>query len=89
VFMDCQMPVMDGLEATRVIREQEARLRRKDGTSPRTTILAMTANAMAEDRERCLAAGMDDFLSKPVTVTSLKEALQRWVPLESDSREAA
>ena len=89
VFMDCQMPEMDGLEATTVIRTQEASLRREGGEPPHTPIIAMTANAMAEDRERCLAAGMDDFLSKPVTAKSLKEALNRWLPQETASTEEA
>lgn len=73
VFMDCQMPEMDGFEATRLIRQQE----RAWGHVP---IVAMTANAMAEDRVRCLAIGMDDFLSKPVQSQDLAEMLKRWLP---------
>jgi two-component system, sensor histidine kinase and response regulator len=76
------------LEATRVIRRQEATGQRDDGSSPHTIIIAMTANAMAEDRERCLEAGMDDFLSKPVTSKALAEALSRWLPRETNSTEA-
>ena len=75
VFMDCQMPEMDGFEATRLIRQQE----RAWGHIP---IVAMTANAMAEDRARCLAIGMDDFLSKPVQSQDLAEILRRWLPLQ-------
>ena len=75
VFMDCQMPEMDGFEATSLIRQQE----RAWGHIP---IVAMTANAMAEDRARCLAIGMDDFLSKPVQPQDLAEILRRWLSLQ-------
>jgi CheY-like chemotaxis protein len=70
--MDCQMPVMDGYEAARRIRASEA----ASGGS-RTPIIALTANAMAGDRERCLAAGMDDFLAKPFDTGSLLAAVAR------------
>jgi len=72
VLMDCQMPVMDGFEATRRIRESQVGARR-------TPIVAMTANAMQGDRERCIEAGMDDYISKPVTLDTLRVALQRWL----------
>jgi CheY-like chemotaxis protein len=74
VFMDCQMPEMDGFEATAEIR----RLEQADGR--RVPIVALTANAMAGDRERCLAAGMDDFISKPIKETDLSRAIEHWVP---------
>ena len=73
VFMDCQMPEMDGFEATRLIRQQEQAW----GHIP---IIAMTANARAEDHAHCLAIGMDDFLSKPVQLQDVAEILRRWLP---------
>ena len=72
VLMDCHMPVMDGFAATRAIRARAGR----DGSLP---IIAMTAGAMAEDRQRCLAAGMDDYLAKPVDMARLESVLGRWV----------
>ena len=72
VFMDVQMPGIDGLEATRRIREAE----RRDGRAP-IKIIAMTANAMAGDRERCMEAGMDDYLAKPVRPEVLQAAIER------------
>ncbi len=74
VLMDCQMPEMDGFAATRAIRETE-----KPGTT-RLPIVALTANAMEGDRERCLECGMDDYLSKPFKAPQLYAALARWLP---------
>ncbi|MBF0135870.1 MAG: response regulator [Magnetococcus sp. DMHC-1] len=75
IFMDMQMPEMDGLEATRRIRQREAATHQ----SP-IPIIAMTANAMLEDRGQCLQAGMNDHLSKPIRVTTLEEMLRKWLP---------
>jgi PAS domain S-box-containing protein len=75
VFMDVQMPVLDGFEATSRIRDPHSGVR-----NPAVKIIAMTANAMQGDREACLAAGMDDYISKPVTAQTLGQALQKWAP---------
>jgi CheY-like chemotaxis protein len=69
--MDCQMPVMDGLEATRRIRALE-------NGAARVPIIALTGNAFDEDRQRCLEAGMDDHLPKPVRLDVLRSTLDRW-----------
>ena len=73
ILMDCQMPVMDGLEAARLIREAEVL------TGNHVPIVAMTANASEDDRLKCMQAGMDDYLGKPVRIQSLKEIFDRWV----------
>nr|WP_256368264.1 hybrid sensor histidine kinase/response regulator [Mangrovicoccus sp. HB161399] len=75
IFLDCQMPVMDGLQAA-----QELRGRMKNGIVPEIPILALTANAQASDRQACLKAGMDDFMTKPVRREELAKALQHWLP---------
>lgn len=92
VFMDCQMPEMDGYEATREIRKRDAKMGERAGASkPRDTsdnrqvtthlpIIAMTANAMPGDRDKCLEVGMDDFISKPVNKEALEAILDQWVP---------
>lgn len=74
ILMDCQMPVMDGFEATRQIRSWEL-----ECGLPRTPIVALTAGALPENRDRCLDAGMDDFLAKPLTAQRLREVLGHWL----------
>ncbi len=74
VFMDCQMPVMDGFEASRLIRDPKSRV-----LDPKVKVIAMTANAMQGDRERCLEAGMDDYISKPVDQEKLEQVLIKYL----------
>ena len=78
IFMDCQMPELDGYQTTEKIRLME------EGTPLHTPIVAMTANAMMGDREKCLKAGMDDYLSKPLRAQHLKKVLETWFLLDSD-----
>lgn len=73
ILMDCQMPVMDGFDATRAIRQGKAGARYED-----ITIIALTANAMDEDKEQCLAAGMNDYLAKPIQLQILKDKLEQY-----------
>ena len=84
ILMDCHMPEMDGFEATMEIRKREQPLGGK-----RIPIVALTANAMAQDREECLAAGMNDHLSKPFSMQTLQDVLNRWMPQEAAQRSAA
>ena len=84
ILMDVQMPVLDGYAATRALREQEA----ERGTGRRTPVIAMTAAAVDGERERCLAAGMDDYLTKPVDPAALATTLSHWLegtPVEHDT----
>lgn len=83
ILMDCQMPEMDGFQATRLIRKAEATKGR------RIPIVALTANAMQGDRERCIGAGMDDYISKPVSPKELREVLERWIPVDRREKGAA
>ena len=73
VFMDCQMPEMNGYEAATEIRRQES-------TGRHIPIIAMTAEILGDGRQRCLVSGMDDFISKPIQIQTLVDALKRWAP---------
>ena len=83
VLMDVQMPVMDGYEATAQIRNPQSKV-----LNHNIPVIAMTANAMAGDRENCLEAGMNDYVSKPVKPRSLAEALDNWLPKHKGNSEA-
>jgi CheY-like chemotaxis protein len=77
VLMDCHMPGVDGFQAARAIREREL----AEGAAWRTPIVALSASVLPADVEACLAAGMDDFVSKPISRDRLEETLRRWVDL--------
>lgn len=74
IFMDCQMPILDGYEATKVIRASE---------SEHIPIVALTANAMPGDEEKCLAAGMDDYIAKPLSIITIQKTLDKYLCKES------
>ncbi len=83
VLMDVQMPVMDGLEATRKIRDPKTKVLDHD-----IPIIAMTAHAMEGDRDRCLEAGMNDYIPKPVSIQNLAQTLDKWIRKQTDEEEA-
>jgi CheY-like chemotaxis protein len=85
VLMDCQMPVLDGFEATRRLRALEQAV----GEGARMPVIALTANALSGDREACIDAGMDDYLSKPFTLAQLAETVGRWLPTVAADKEAS
>jgi CheY-like chemotaxis protein/HPt (histidine-containing phosphotransfer) domain-containing protein len=82
ILMDCQMPVMDGFETTRIIRESESNVNKI-----RLPIIAMTANAIEGDKKLCLDAGMDDYMTKPISSAVLSKMLDKWLPEEENTEE--
>ncbi len=84
VLMDCQMPIMDGYAATRAMRKLQV-----DGQLGKLPIVAMTANAMVGDREKCLSCGMDDYMSKPLNRAMIEQMLRKWLPPGATSRASA
>jgi two-component system, sensor histidine kinase and response regulator len=82
ILMDCQMPIMDGYGATRMIREREVQ---SGDRIARVPIIALTGHAMKEDRDRCIEAGMDDYVTKPFTIEQLRGILKRWLPQASSA----
>jgi len=92
ILMDCQMPLLDGFETTKLIRRNEATAQESTAVDSiparHIPIVAVTANAMHGDRERCLAAGMDDYLTKPIRKEELSGMLDRWIPVSTHSQAA-
>jgi len=84
ILMDCQMPVMDGYEATRKIREMEETKLSESDERRRVPIFALTAHALDGDRKRCLEAGMDDYLTKPLDFDALRHTIRNWLPSRGD-----
>jgi CheY-like chemotaxis protein/HPt (histidine-containing phosphotransfer) domain-containing protein len=82
ILMDVQMPVMDGITATEMIRKGDSGVLKID-----VPVIALTAHAMREDRERCMAAGMDDYMHKPISVQRLSEMLKKWLPVQEGLQE--
>ena len=78
VLMDCQMPEMDGFQTTREIRSGNAGV-----INPDTLIIALTAHAMSGDRERCIRAGMNDYMAKPIRIREVEKLLNRWLKFEN------
>lgn len=76
VLMDCMMPILNGYEATVIIRDPSSRV-----NNHAIPIIALTANAMQEDCHRCLAAGMDEYLAKPINVSDMLAMLEKWLPV--------
>jgi len=92
VLMDCQMPIMTGLEASKEIRARERRSTEIHPGKPqnyRIPIIALTANSFREDKEACIASGMDDFLSKPVEMEQMRSMIQKWLPVSSEQKASA
>jgi len=83
VLMDCEMPIMDGFTASKKIREREAQSTQKQDA---TIIIALTAHAISGTRDRCLASGMDDFLSKPFSMSALQQKIGQWIADKNDDR---
>jgi len=82
VFMDCQMPIMDGYDTTRKIRSPKSKV-----SNHKIPVVAMTANAMKGDREKCIASGMDDYITKPLEPEKLQEVLEKWLPQKFNCNE--
>jgi len=85
VFMDCQMPDMDGYEATKMIRQREAKI---GGEIRRVPIIALTAHAMEGDREHCIEAGMDDYITKPFNAAQIGAIIQKWTQTQQQANNA-